>query len=111
MSAVTRIATRSYTILIHDIDLARWVAGSDFRSVLARREGPGFRTMTAVSAATATGVICDLRTAWTFPGGDLPPDRLEVVGDRGSVELTVGTGLAVYAEGRRTSYHALAERG
>ncbi len=93
--------------LIHDIDLAQWVAGSDFRSVLARRsEGPGCRTMTAVSATTAAGIICDLRTAWTFPDGNLPPDRIEVVGDRGSVELTVGTGLELHAEGRRTSYPA-----
>lgn len=90
--------------LIHDIDLAQWVAGSDFRSVLARRsEGPGHRAMTAVSATTESGIICDLRTAWTFVDGDLPPDRVEVVGDRGSVELTVGTGLDLYAEGRRTS--------
>jgi predicted dehydrogenase len=94
--------------LIHDIDLAQWVAGSDFRSVLARRsEGLGFRTMMAVSATTAVGIICDLRTAWTFRDGDLPPDRVEVVGDRGSIELTVGTGLELYAEGRRTSYPAV----
>jgi predicted dehydrogenase len=96
--------------LIHDIDLAQWVAGSDFRSVLARRsEGPGSRTMTAVSATTATGIICDLRTAWTFVDGDLPLDRIEVVGDRGGVELTVGTGLELYAEGHRTSYPAEGE--
>jgi predicted dehydrogenase len=90
--------------LIHDIDLAQWVAGSDFRSVLARRsEGLGYRSMTAVSATSATGIICDLRTAWTFPDGDLPPDRVEVVGDRGSVELIVGAALAVYADGRLAS--------
>lgn len=90
--------------LIHDIDLAQWVTSSHFRSVLARRsEGPGYRSMTAVSATSATGVICDLRTAWTFPDRDLPPDRVEVVGERGSVELVTGLGLEVYAEGRRTS--------
>ena len=93
--------------LIHDIDLAQWVTGSDFRSVLARRsEGVGYRSMTAVSATTTTGIICDLRTAWTFADGDLPPDRVEVVGDRGSVELVVGVALDVYAEGRDTSYPA-----
>jgi predicted dehydrogenase len=91
--------------LIHDIDLAQWVTGSDFRSVLARRSGDAsYGSMTAVGATTATGVTCDLRTAWTFAGGDLPPDRLEVVGDRGSVELIVGQALHVYAEGRRTDY-------
>jgi predicted dehydrogenase len=53
--------------LIHDIDIAQWVTGSDFHSIVARRsEGVGYRSMTTVSATTATGVICDLRTAWTF---------------------------------------------
>jgi predicted dehydrogenase len=95
--------------LIHDIDLAQWITGSDFRSGLARRSGgKGFRSMTAVSATTVTGVTCDLRTAWTFAGGDLPPDRVEVVGDRGSVELVVGQTLQVCAEGRLIT-HVVAE--
>ena len=93
--------------LIHDIDIAQWVTGSDFHSIVARRsEGVGYRSMTAVSATSATGVICDLRTAWTFPDGEIPPDRVEVVGNRGSVELTVGAGLEVYAEGQRVRYPA-----
>jgi predicted dehydrogenase len=93
--------------LIHDIDLAQWITSSDFRSVVARRsEGVGYRSITALSAATATGVICDLRTAWTFLDGDLPPDRVEVLGDRGGVELVVGLALDVYAEGRHTWYPA-----
>jgi predicted dehydrogenase len=93
------------TTLIHDIDIAQWIARSDFHSVLARRSGEGYRSLTAISA---TGVVCDLRTAWTFPGADLPPDCLEAVGDRGSVELTVGKSLRIYAEGR-CSRHMLAE--
>jgi predicted dehydrogenase len=93
--------------LIHDIDLAQWITGSDFRSALTRRSGGlGYRSMTAVSATTVTGVTCDLRTAWTFAGGDLPPDRVEVVGDRGSVELFVGHALRVYAEGQLATYPA-----
>jgi predicted dehydrogenase len=91
--------------LIHDIDLAQWVTRSQFRSVLARRsEGTGFRSITAVSAATTTGVNCDLRTAWTFTAGDLPADRLEVVGEGGSIELVAGHSLHVYAEGRCMEY-------
>lgn len=89
-----------FTTLIHDIDLAYWIARSEFRSVRARRAGAGHRSLTAVSAATASGIVCDLRTAWTFPGDELPPDRLEAVGERGSVELVVGQGLEVYADGR-----------
>ena len=95
--------------LIHDIDLALWVTGSDFRAVVARRSiGSGFRSMTAVSATTVAGVTCDLRTAWTFTDGILPPDRLEVVGDRGSVELVTGQGLSAFAKGKCTSYLAAA---
>jgi predicted dehydrogenase len=68
--------------LIHEIDLAQWITGSDFR------------------AATTAGVICDLRTAWTFKVGAKLADRLEVVGDRGSVggrarqHMSVATGNA-----------------
>jgi predicted dehydrogenase len=93
--------------LIHDVDLALWVTNSDFRSVLARRSGAGYRSMTAVSATTTNGVACDLRTAWTFEDGELPPDCLEVVGARGSVELVVGQTLRVYAEGGCADYHAV----
>jgi predicted dehydrogenase len=88
--------------MIHDIDLAQWVTGANFRSVFAHRSAAGFRSLTAACAVTTTGVICDLRTAWTFTDGDLPPDQLEVVGDRGSVELTLGRGLQLHTDGRRT---------
>jgi len=60
--------------------------------------------MTAVSATTVNGITCDLRTAWTFEDGELPPDRVEVVGVRVSVELIVGHTLRVYAGGYRTDY-------
>jgi predicted dehydrogenase len=90
------------TTLIHDIDLAYWIARSQFRSIRARRAGAGYRSLTAVQASTAAGAVCDLRTAWTFPGEELPQDRLEAVGERGSVELVVDQGLAVYAAGRLT---------
>jgi predicted dehydrogenase len=93
--------------LVHDIDLAQWMTGSSFRSVQARRSGgPGFRSMTAISATTATGVICELRTAWTFVGADAPADQVEVVGARGSVELVVGHGLRLHAEGQTTDFPA-----
>jgi predicted dehydrogenase len=36
----------------------------------------------------------------------LPPDHVEAVGNRGSVELVVGRGLGVYAAGSRTGYPA-----
>ena len=89
--------------LIHDIDLAQWIAGSPFGSVKARRSGSrGARSMTIASIGMANGVICDLRTAWTFESSNDPPDCLEVVGERGSVELVAGQGLRIYADGLRS---------
>ena len=47
------------------------------------------------------GIACDLRTVWTFSNGELPRDRLEVVGSSGCVELAVGEALVLNWEGRR----------
>lgn len=89
--------------MIHDIDLALWIAQSPFRSVRARRSaGDSFRSMTTANAITASGVQCELQTAWTFRAGDLPADRVEVVGELGSVELHVGDSLRLYVDGRQT---------
>jgi predicted dehydrogenase len=87
--------------LIHDIDLALWLGGAPFRSAQAHREPTGLRSITVATGNTETGIICDLRTAWTFASGDLPPDRVEVVGDRGSVELELGRSLSLFSEGSR----------
>jgi predicted dehydrogenase len=93
------------TTLIHDVDLAQWVTRSDFRAALAHRTGSsGYRSMTTVCATTVTGIVCQLRTAWTFTAGDLPPDRWEVAGNLGSVELFVGETLQVYSDGRRINF-------
>ena len=56
---------------------------------------------TAASCIMESGAVCDLRTAWTFTDGALPPDRFEVVGDRGSIELELDRSLVHFAEGRR----------
>lgn len=87
--------------LIHDIDLAVWLTGSPFVRVGASRTGAGLRAMTAIGAVTEDGVRCDLRTAWTFGSGAIPADRLEVVGDRGSIELNVGEGMVLTIDGRQ----------
>jgi predicted dehydrogenase len=39
-----------------------------------------------------------LTTAWTFPTTTPRPDRIEVVGERGSVELDAGVAIRVYGE-------------
>ena len=89
--------------MIHDIDLALWIVGSPFRAVRARRAGEDpFRSFTIANAETESGVICDLRTTWTFFGEGIPPDRVEAVGDRGSVELVAGQSLRMFADGQMT---------
>lgn len=89
--------------LIHDIDLAAWIARSPFRHTRAWRSGrDGACALTSASAVTDSGIICNLRTAWTFTTGDLPPDRVEVVGETGSIELDTGRDLVLHAQGRRT---------
>lgn len=86
--------------LIHDIDLAVWLAPEPFTSVRGcRTDGAGFRSLTTADLETASGMRCHLRTAWTFETGDLPPDRVEVVGERGSIELDAGKSLRLYADG------------
>jgi predicted dehydrogenase len=90
-----------FMTLIHDIDLAQWITRSPFRSVYARRSGSDpIRSLIAANAETESGTICDLRTAWIFSAGSQPPDRVEVVGELGSVELLVGHALRLFAEGR-----------
>ena len=89
--------------LIHDIDLAVWLSPESFVSARgSRTAGPGFRSLTTADLETASGIRCHLRTAWTFTEGDLPPDRLEVVGERGSLELDAGNSLRLYTDGRCT---------
>jgi predicted dehydrogenase len=37
-----------------------------------------------------------LSTAWTYPTLRTPPDRIEVIGEQGSVELEAGSHIAIY---------------
>jgi predicted dehydrogenase len=57
--------------------------------------------MTVATCVTRSGIICDLRTAWTFASGELPADRVEIVGDQGSVELELGRGVRLFSGGTR----------
>jgi predicted dehydrogenase len=76
--------------MIHDIDLAVWLTGAGAGEVSAmRRPTRAQRSATVLTARGATGAVWQLATAWTFPG-TAPPDRIEVIGARGSVELEVG---------------------
>ena len=47
-------------------------------------------------ASGVNGAVWRLTTAWTFPTDSCPPDRFEVVAERGSVELEIGTAIRAY---------------
>jgi predicted dehydrogenase len=88
--------------MIHDIDLALWIAGRPVAEVTAIRNPSGQpRSTTDVLAKTKNGPAWHLATAWTYPVDGVPSDRLEIVGSQGGVVLQAGGFLRQYgAESR-----------
>lgn len=85
--------------MIHDIDLAVWISGAELMSVLAFRRPSGtFRSETIATAGDTRGSVWHMSSAWTYPTIKAPPDRLEVIGERGSVELTLGENIRVFGD-------------
>jgi predicted dehydrogenase len=85
--------------MVHDIDLALWITGSTPDEVLAYRHPARTpRSETLMMGASPGGAVWRLTTAWTFPTLSPPPDRIEVVGERGSVELEAGVAIRAYGE-------------
>lgn len=87
--------------MIHDIDLSLWMSGQPAISAQARRTtGRDGRSVTHATLRDAGGALWHLVSAWTYPGEDAPPDRIEVLGEDGSLELTVGAGLVSSSAGK-----------
>lgn len=83
--------------MIHDIDLALWMARSPALEVLALRDPAGEqRSHTVVTARDRNGAAWTLATAWTFALDAAPPDRLEIVGERGGIDFETGAFLRQY---------------
>jgi len=80
--------------MIHDIDLALWMAGVPAQEILAQRN-PAHeqRSQTVVNARDRNGAAWTLATAWTFALDAAPPDRLEIVGERGGIDFETGAYL------------------
>ncbi|MBN8996894.1 MAG: Gfo/Idh/MocA family oxidoreductase [Rhizobiales bacterium] len=83
--------------MIHDIDVAVWFTGAGLASVLALRSPPEtFRSETLATGSGEKGCTWHLASAWTYPTHDTPPDKLEVVGTEGSVEMEFGRRISVF---------------
>lgn len=88
--------------MIHDIDLAIWIAGAGPTSAFASRRPSGTsRSETLATMVGDSGAVWRLATAWTFAAESCPPDRIEVVGERGSVELDVDGAISVFGATQR----------
>jgi predicted dehydrogenase len=85
--------------MIHDIDLALWFSGAPSAGVTSVFRGPAgvSRSVTTACLETASGTAWQLSTAWLHPSPDCPPDRVEIIGTRGSAELFVGSHLEIHA--------------
>ncbi len=83
--------------MVHDIDLALWMAGVPARDVFALRHPAGEpRSQTVVSARDRNGAAWTLMTAWTYALDAAPPDRLDIVGEHGGVDFETGAYLRQY---------------
>jgi len=85
--------------MVHDVDLALWITGAIPDEVVAHRRPAGTpRSETLMTGASLGGAVWRLTTAWTFPTTAPPADRIEVIGERGSVELEAGAAIRVYGD-------------
>ncbi len=92
-----------FTTMVHDIDLALWFDGATASEVRAMRRPRGDnRSLTAADIVSSRGTTWQLSLAWLHPSLECPPDRVELIGTAGSVELEVGRGIELYTgEGHR----------
>lgn len=81
--------------MVHDIDLACWITGPADLSVIRAGPGRGDEIVAAGTSADATAWI--LSTAWTFPSGAEPADRLEIIGADGFVVVDAAAGCLASA--------------
>ena len=88
--------------MVHDIDLTLWITGGTLQSVLTlRRPADTPRSETIVAGSDSAGVLWNLTNAWTIPS-ECPPDRVEIIGDRGSVEMEAWQTIRVFGRKART---------
>jgi predicted dehydrogenase len=89
--------------MVHDIDLSLWITGGVLRSVLAiRRPENTARSETLITGWDSAGAMWHISNAWVLPVAEGAPDRVEIVCERGSVEMDLGVAIRVFGEAPRT---------
>lgn len=88
--------------MVHDIDLTLWITGGELQSVLAlRRPRDTFRSETLITGWDSAGAMWHISNAWTVPTTEIPPDRVEIVCEYGSVEMELGIAIRVFGRNPR----------
>jgi len=89
--------------MIHDIDLGLWMTGDGITATHAvRQPANSVRCDTMMTARGRGGVSWHLHASWTFAGTATPPDRVEIVGEKGSVELEAGATIRQFGAKSQT---------
>ncbi len=86
--------------MVHDIDLTLWITGGELQSVLAlRRPRDTFRSETLITRMGQRPGRCGyISSAWTVPTVEIPPDRVEIVCEQGSVEMELRIAIRVFGK-------------
>ncbi|WP_274629488.1 Gfo/Idh/MocA family protein [Arvimicrobium flavum] len=88
--------------MIHDIDLALWFDGGTAVSANAtRRPSEMARSLTSARLESTSGSVWHLSTSWLHPGPDCPPDRVEIIGTKGSAEFEIGSHIEIFGSLQR----------
>ena len=91
-----------FMTMVHDIDLSLWITGGTLQSVLAIRRPPDTaRSETLITGWDSAGAMWHISNAWTLPTAEGAPDRVEVVCERGSVEMDLGIAIRVFGDNAR----------
>lgn len=98
-----------YELMVHDIDLAIWYAGSRVRKVKAYARNAAQAGIPDILWAVLefeNGIMAVLQSNWCLPDatGIVIADQLEVIGDKGMAQFeTAGGGLQLWSDAGRIS--------
>lgn len=88
--------------MVHDIDLSLWITGGALQSVIAvRRPERTSRSETLITGWDSAGAMWHISNAWVLPVPEGAPDRVEIVCEKGSVEMDLGVAIRVFGDSPR----------